>query len=204
MAWTKPTAVILSCTIAIGSALWSPTPADAGAALGLHRAAPVLSGTPIRERKAALAPFSQVLFCKEYPRECRGAAALNAKLDMTADHWQALNDVNRRVNAAIRPKADEASLLGDRWRISPAEGDCDDYAVTKRHLLVGMGWPASALRIAVVRTRKGEGHAVLVVKTRGGDVVLDNLTDQVLDWSATGLTFVKMQSGVSPRLWTAV
>ena len=36
------------------------------------------------------------------------------------------------------------------------------------------GWPRQALLITVVRDKKGDGHAVLTVKTDKGEFILDN------------------------------
>jgi predicted transglutaminase-like cysteine proteinase len=37
-----------------------------------------------------------------------------------------------------------------------------------------------------VRDLNGEGHAVLTVKTDHGDFVLDNPSDEIRPWTATG------------------
>jgi len=89
---------------------------------------------------------------------------------------------------------------GDTWSVDPAYGDCEDYAMTKRSHLIHMGVPASALRIAYVKTSWGEGHAVLVVRTDSGELVLDNLTRAILPIQQTGLRVVSM-SGANPSRW---
>ena len=62
------------------------------------------------------------------------------------------------------------------------------------------------LLITVVRKPNGEGHAVLTVRTDKGDFILDNLTDTVKPWEATGYRYLKRQAttkngtlGVDPR-----
>ena len=92
----------------------------------------------------------------------------------------------------------------DQWQVAPAAGDCEDYALTKRHMLIRSGWPASSLRLAVARTPWGEGHMVLVVRTSKGDLVLDNLTGSVRQWSKTGLRWEMIQSSRNPRNWFRV
>ena len=49
-------------------------------------------------------------------------------------------------------------------------------------MLMEAGWPREALLITVVRDKKGEGHAVLTVKTDKGEFILDNQEDRVLLW----------------------
>ena len=43
--------------------------------------------------------------------------------------------------------------------------------------------------MTIVRDLDGEGHAILTVKTDHGEFVLDNLTDEIRPWDATGYTF---------------
>jgi predicted transglutaminase-like cysteine proteinase len=164
-----------------------------------------LKGSALIEKRPALAPLSQVVFCRQYPDDCTGSDRGPARVRLDRTRLAELDRVNRDVNRSIHPARETGrGLDGDRWVINPAKGDCDDYAVTKRHRLIAGGWEASALRIAVVTTPEGEGHAVLVVRTNAGDVVLDNRTDRILGWRATGLRFVKMQSGIHPRLWIEI
>ena len=47
--------------------------------------------------------------------------------------------------------------------------------------------------MTVVTDQKGEGHAVLMVRTNHGDLILDNKTNRVLPWLETGYTFVKRE-----------
>ena len=56
----------------------------------------------------------------------------------------------------------------------------------------------------MVRDTKGEGHAVLTVKTDKGDFVLDNQAEEILLWSETGYRFVKRQSQSNPNVWVAL
>jgi predicted transglutaminase-like cysteine proteinase len=71
-------------------------------------------------------------------------------------------------------------------------------------MLMQAGWPRQALLITVVRDQKGEGHAVLTIKTDKGEFVLDNQEDQILLWSETGYRFVKRQSQTDANAWVAL
>jgi len=55
-----------------------------------------------------------------------------------------------------------------------------------------------------VRDKRGDGHAVLTVKTDKGEFVLDNQNEDVLLWSETGYRFVKRQSQMDPNVWVAL
>ena len=67
----------------------------------------------------------------------------------------------------------------ERWNYpDDGYGDCEDYVLLKRRMLMQAGWPREALLITVVRDKKGDGHAVLTVKTNRGEFVLDNQSSQ--------------------------
>lgn len=140
------------------------------------------------------APVAFELFCLKNPEECRKAG--RAVVAHTPKIAALLARVNSSVNRSIIPRRDRE----DRWSLNPSAGDCDDYVMTKRHRLIRAGVPASALRIAVVRTRSGEGHAVLVVKTTAGDLVLDNLRETIVNRAKTGYRLVSMSSA-NPTVW---
>jgi predicted transglutaminase-like cysteine proteinase len=107
-----------------------------------------------------------------------------------------LQSVNSSVNRSIRPRRDRL----DTWSATARRGDCDDYVMTKRRSLMRAGVPASALRIAIVRTRRGEGHAILIVKTSAGELVLDNLRSGIVRRNETGYRFVSV-STADPLRW---
>jgi predicted transglutaminase-like cysteine proteinase len=93
----------------------------------------------------------------------------------------------------------------ERWSYpDDGYGDCEDYVLLKRKMLMQAGWPQQALLITVVRDQKGEGHAVLTVKTDKGEFVLDNQEEQILLWSETGYRFVKRQAQTNPNIWVSL
>jgi predicted transglutaminase-like cysteine proteinase len=85
-----------------------------------------------------------------------------------------LRQVNDRVNGGIRYVAQDAST--DVLRIGAAEGDCDDYVVTKRFALLSAGFAPERLTSPVVSYR-GQSHVVLVVDRSW---VLDNIERSVV------------------------
>ncbi|MBV9565484.1 MAG: transglutaminase-like cysteine peptidase [Bradyrhizobium sp.] len=159
----------------------------------------------IEQGAPTLAPFQHVRFCLHNPAECKSDPAQRARIELNAETSQMLDRVNRSVNAAIKPTAKSyGSNLADKWTIAPAAGDCNDYAVTKRHELIAGGLPANALRLSVVKTASGVGHLVLVVATTRGDMVLDNLTQSILPWQRTDYQWLKIQSATDARFWYEV
>ena len=99
---------------------------------------------------------------------------------MNEMRWAELENINRTVNSSIHPERNREGLAGEKWLLSPVRGDCNDYAVTKRHRLITRGWPARTVLLSEVVTVSGEHHLVTVVRTTFGDLVLDNLTDQII------------------------
>jgi len=112
--------------------------------------------------------------------------------------------VNAAVNLAIAPQEDDGNVVDETWRVAPAAGACHDYAVTKRHELIKLGWPSRALLLAEVVIRSGEHHLVLVVRTRAGDFVADNLYPGVRPWSAAPYRWLRIQSPENPMYWSTV
>src|SRR5262249_14901937 len=108
-------------------------------------------------------------------------------------------------NAAIAPiHKSYGRNLREAWTIAPLAGDCNDYAVTKRHELLRSGLPAKALRLAVVKTKSGSGHLVLLAATTQGDLVLDHLTEEILPWQSTDYRWMKIESVGDPKVWHEV
>lgn len=160
---------------------------------------------PIEELSPALAPFQHVRFCLRYPDDCKFDPTETVEIELTAAVSDTLNRVNHDVNAAIIPvqKSDNFDI-NDRWTIDPTAGDCNDYAVTKRHNLLESGLPGRALRLAVVQTTSGIGHLVLVVATNRGNLVLDNLVESIRPWQSTKYRWLKIQSANNVRYWYEV
>lgn len=142
------------------------------------------------------APLGYQLMCLKTPSECKGGGAASVKA--TADIMDKLTRINSKVNRSIRPRNDRGA---DVWSANATSGDCEDYALGKRRALIKAGLPASALRIAYVKTRRGEDHAILIVKTSKGDYALDNLHASVRPLSQTGYRIIST-SGANPMKWS--
>jgi predicted transglutaminase-like cysteine proteinase len=161
--------------------------------------------TPIMDASPTLAPFQHVRFCLRYPSDCKSNPAENDHIDLDAETSELLKRVNHSVNLSIIPTVkDYGPNLGDGWTIAPDTGDCNDYAVTKRHQLLESGLPSKALRLSVVKTASGIGHLVLVVVTTKGDVVMDNLTEVIRPWQSTDYHWLKIQSAIDSKFWYEV
>jgi predicted transglutaminase-like cysteine proteinase len=152
------------------------------------------------------APIGWVEFCIEYKPECATRPSTPRDVVLTPKAWADMVKVNAWVNDSIHPVTDlEHWGVVERWNYpDDGKGDCEDYVLLKRRMLIQAGWPREALLITVVRDKKGDGHAVLTVKTNRGEFVLDNQETQVLPWNKTGYRFVKRQSQSDPNTWVAL
>ena len=151
-------------------------------------------------------PVGWIEFCARQPGECAGAGTAPRDLALSAEAWKDLVRVNKSVNKTIKPLTDlEHWGLVERWSYpDDGYGDCEDYVLLKRRMLIQSGWPREALLVTVVRDSKDDGHAVLTVTTNKGDYVLDNQNEDILLWSETGYRFVKRQSQSNPNVWVSL
>lgn len=146
-------------------------------------------------------PIGHYEFCKQYADEC-GANSAGDPLELNETNWKQILEINYTVNSAVEPLTDDEIYgVEERWTYPGVAGDCEDYVLLKRRLLIEAGISPSDLLITVVLQPNGEGHAVLTVRTDRGDFVLDNMRDKVLLWSETEYRFLKRQSERNAGKW---
>lgn len=171
------------------------------------------AGLPIPDAKAmpaseiaAPAPAGFVSFCTRFADQCRLSKDAPAVTTMSSTQWMELQEINLVVNRAIKPMDDQRHYgRAEYWTIpTDGFGDCEDYALTKRRDLIAAGFPAQALRMAVVLTGQGERHAVLTVVTDRGDFVLDNLTNTIRGWNDTDYQWIERQDPNKAWGWVSL
>ncbi len=151
-------------------------------------------------------PFGWVDFCSRYRGECPEETTAPRDIDLTAAAQRRIARINAWVNKRIDPVTDKDHwAAADAWDYpTDGKGDCEDYALLKRRMLMEAGFPREALLMTVVKERNGDGHSVLTIRTNRGEFVLDNLTDEVKPWTQTPYRFVKRQSQENPNIWVAI
>jgi predicted transglutaminase-like cysteine proteinase len=152
------------------------------------------------------APIGWVEFCADNPTECRSGASQPRDIVMSQTAWKDLVRINHWVNETIKPMTDlDHWGVIEKWSLPiDGYGDCEDYVLLKRKLLIDAGWPREALLITVVRDRKGDGHAVLTVKSDKGEFILDNQNEEIVAWTETGYRFVKRQAQNDQNVWVSL
>ena len=116
----------------------------------------------IRFDQATLPPMAFTQFCLKYASDCKPQRLLfgGDRVELNKMRWAELENINRTVNSSIQPERNEDGLAGEKWLLGPVRGDCNDYAVTKRHQLIARGWPARTVLLSEVVTVSGEHHLV--------------------------------------------
>ncbi len=156
--------------------------------------------------QSTFTPTGWAEFCSRYKGDCEKSRDRLAEIISSDANVALIDRVNKQVNNSIKPLTDIDHWREiDRWDYAEdGSGDCEDYALVKRRLLLAAGLPQAALLMTVVRDENMEGHAVLTVRTDRGDLVLDNMSVQLRLWFRTPYRFVKIQSQQNPNMWVAI
>jgi predicted transglutaminase-like cysteine proteinase len=161
------------------------------------------TGTTMTTQGYAFAPPAFRAFCVREPGLCSTSGQTRV-MKLTPGRKAELEAVNSSVNRRIRERSDFASTgRADDWRLPTKDGDCEDFAILKKSELLKRGWPASTLLLTVA-TLGGEGHTVLTVRTDRGDLVLDNRTGAIRDWSRTSYRYFARQSQTQAGKWSRI
>lgn len=152
---------------------------------------------------SARAPIGWIQFCSQYPADCVAPKVSKGLSIVTKERLRELDKVNRFFNQSIKAMTDQEQYgVVEYWTYAvTGKGDCEEYVLEKKRQLIRLGWSPESLLITVVLDKQRGGHAVLTVATNQGDLVLDNVTDEILPWSKSGLTFIKRQSPADPNTW---
>ena len=102
---------------------------------------------------------------------------------LTPERWDELAAVQHQVDASI------AYGSAYSWDPLASIGDCKTYSAATALALLDRGWPAGALRIATAfvndgSAQQGASHAVVLVDTDKGTIVLDSRQAGPLPWES--------------------
>jgi predicted transglutaminase-like cysteine proteinase len=168
--------------------------------------APTMQATYAAIGSETSIPYGWIGFCRRYRGECDHGTLPAEDINLSAKAAREINRINLWVNKNVQPVSDwDHWHVADQWDYpTDGKGDCEDYALFKRRLLIALGFPRQALLITVVKDEHGEGHAILTVKTNHGEFILDNLTDRIKPWADTPYRFVKRQSQTDENVWVQI
>ena len=190
----------LAFSLWVGAAAAAPTSDKPNSALGEIRTPNIAVGD------VTSVPYGWIDFCHRYAAECAGGVLAPVDIKLTRTAIGEIARINNWVNDTVEPVSDMDHWgVIDQWDIPlDGKGDCEDYALYKRKLLIAEGFPRQALLMTVVKDERGEGHAILTVKTNRGEFVLDNMHREIKPWTKTGYRFVKRQSQTDPNVWMQI
>ena len=174
-------------------------------ALALSPAMAGSNAKTLTEYGKARPPIGYVLFCKRGAEECKTSGGKIERVALTEETWNEIKQVNEFVNSAIKPASDiDTYHTTEFWAYPSTVGDCEDYVLLKKKLLMQLGFSADELLITVLLDEHGEGHAVLSILTKSADLILDNRRDEVLSANQTAYKYLKRQSQLDPNQWVSL
>ena len=156
--------------------------------------------SPMQTGQRVMPPTGFIGFCVRHVGDCTGGTDAPQTVILTPEKLLQLAMVNDSVNALP-----QVLDRGEHWDVAGSSGgDCEDLALAKRKMLIESGWPVSSLLLATAERWNGEFHAVLIVATDRGDLVLDNLNRAIVAWDETPYAWKKRQSEMRPFLWVSL
>jgi len=161
------------------------------------------NGTFLVAKRSTTSPPGASNLCDKYQWACTSTGYLEFS-GRAALHLA--KSVNSQINRQTDQIEDQAQYGRQEYWTLPTSrgGDCEDIVLLKKKILVEKGVASETLLIATVLDLNRNSHAVLVLRTKQGDFVLDSLRDKIIPWRSTGYTFLKMQNPKSLRRWDAV
>ena len=149
------------------------------------------------------------VFCKTHPQFCAAHEATTREappFPLTPEDLETLRAVNAKWNKQIISTPDpKLYAVEERWEGSTTVGDCEEYAIAKKMELLSRGWDASQLLYTVVADPKSKDvkvkHLILVVRTSIGNLILDNLREDITFWELSGYPLHSRQRSDNPSLW---
>jgi predicted transglutaminase-like cysteine proteinase len=154
-------------------------------------------------KSATTAPPGAHRLCTRYKWACTrsGKPQVNSTVAL-----EIAKLVNNQVNRQTRQIEDQLQYGKEKYWALPSSrgGDCEDIVLLKKTRLMNNGLSSNDLLIATVLDLNRKSHAVLVLRAKRGDYVLDSYRNRIVRWYNTGYTFLKMQNPKSPCRWNAI
>lgn len=145
-------------------------------------------------------------------RRAPSVRVMRAQLDRAAvtqdlSEEATLERVNQWVNRQIAYADDESNYRQrDFWAtaeetVARGRGDCEDFAILKMQMLRAAGIDDDRMKLVLLRDMAvSSDHALLLVRSAAGWVVLDNMTDRILD-GRQAIAMRPMMSFSGDRRW---
>jgi predicted transglutaminase-like cysteine proteinase len=160
--------VLFSCLIAISLAACGGMP-NSGEPLQATSVLPAPQPPGVASYCAQQPPSAAQPFWDSF---CNGDATPTT-VALTPDRWDELQSIQTAVDAST------TYVPSDSWDPLSSAGDCKTFASRTTLALLERGWPAGAVRVATAfvndgSAQNGASHAVVLVDTDHGTIVLDS------------------------------
>ena len=113
----------------------------------------------------------------------------------TLNSYSIAERINSDVNASVKYKTDLGQYnVPEFWTVAGKYGDCEDYALLKRKMLIDAGFDRDKIHLCTCFV-DGAGHCVLLVETDRGNYILDNNQSEPVQPSFLSYKWDKIQKG---------
>ena len=157
----------------------------------------------LESRHPISVPAGAKSLCTTYTWAC---ASVSKSTAFDQSDMRMVGRINSKINRRVRQIEDIRQYRkSEVWALPTRRGgDCEDIVLLKKRELLKAGVPANRLLIATALDTRMRGHAVLVMRSNDGDLILDSLTSRIKSWDKTGYLFLKMQNPDKPTTWDAI
>lgn len=130
---------------------------------------------------------------------CQGDAA-PAIVALTPGRWNELASIQQQVDGSITYGSTSS------WDPLASIGDCKTYSAATALALLERGWPAGAVRVATAfvndgSAQQGASHAVVLVDTDKGTIVLDSRQAGPRPWESLSYIWLSAEVPGSHGSW---
>lgn len=103
--------------------------------------------------------------------------------------------VHNKVNSETSYRSDWLQYgVPEFWTMAGKFGDCEDYALLKRKMLIDAGFDQDKIHLCTCFV-DGAGHCVLLVETDRGNYILDNNQSEPVQPNFLSYKWDKIQKG---------
>ena len=109
--------------------------------------------------------------------------------------YEVAESIHRKANFDTQYISDQLQYgVPEFWTIARQFGDCEDYALLKRKMLIDAGFDRDKIHLCTCYVG-GQGHCVLLVETDKGNYILDNNQSEPVQPNFLSYKWDKIQKG---------
>ena len=114
---------------------------------------------------------------------------------LMTNSYDLAESVHRKVNSDTTYRTDLGQYgIPEFWAVAGKFGDCEDYALLKRKMLIDAGFDRDKIHLCTCFVGDA-GHCVLLVETDRGNYILDNNQSEPVQPNFLSYKWDKIQKG---------